>query len=120
MRMTRTWDTTMSMIPKGGDTIWGNLDWSPEDGYNCTLKKQRNNDNYTTGKNENGCLDLSGKGAHFGRIISFGKDVAESPSSTIDRMDFRVNLSTLIYSYILPHKKLTCLLLILVSKSRLG
>ncbi|KAL0424968.1 UNVERIFIED_CONTAM: Phospholipid:diacylglycerol acyltransferase 1 [Sesamum radiatum] len=23
MKMTRTWDSTMSMIPKGGDTIWG-------------------------------------------------------------------------------------------------
>lgn len=89
MRMTRTWDTTMSMIPKGGDTIWGNLDWSPEDGYNCTLKKQRNNDTLTGGKNGNGCLDSSGKGAHFGRIISFGKSVAEAPSSEIERMDFR-------------------------------
>ncbi|KAL5731688.1 phospholipid:diacylglycerol acyltransferase [Ranunculus cassubicifolius] len=33
MRMTRTWDATMTMIPKGGDTIWGGLDWSPEEDY---------------------------------------------------------------------------------------
>ncbi|MBA0846023.1 hypothetical protein Goarm_022589 [Gossypium armourianum] len=30
MRMFRTWDATFSMIPKGGETIWGGLDWSPE------------------------------------------------------------------------------------------
>ncbi|GKB74316.1 L-arabinokinase-like protein [Tanacetum coccineum] len=33
MRMSRTWDSTLSMIPKGGDTVWGGLDWSPEEGY---------------------------------------------------------------------------------------
>ncbi|CAO2823176.1 unnamed protein product [Amaranthus hypochondriacus] len=89
MRMTRTWDTTMSMIPKGGDTIWGNLDWSPENGYKCSLKKQKNNDTDTVGKNPNGCLESSGKGVNYGRIISFGKGVAEAPSSEIERMDFR-------------------------------
>ena len=44
MRMTRTWDSTMSMIPKGGDTIWGGLDWSPEDGFECKAKNQKGND----------------------------------------------------------------------------
>ncbi|EPS62391.1 hypothetical protein M569_12397, partial [Genlisea aurea] len=63
MRMTRTWDSTMSMIPKGGETIWGNLDWSPEQ-----------EDQHA---------------AHYGRIISFGKDVAEADSSIIHRIDFR-------------------------------
>ncbi|KMS96102.1 hypothetical protein BVRB_002140 [Beta vulgaris subsp. vulgaris] len=89
MKMTRTWDTTMSMIPKGGDAIWGNLDWSPEDGYNCSVKKLKSNDTDTAEKHGNGCLDLSGKGAHYGRILSFGKGVAEAPSSKIERMDFR-------------------------------
>ncbi|KAK4365639.1 hypothetical protein RND71_013519 [Anisodus tanguticus] len=27
MKMLRTWDSTVSMIPKGGETIWGGLDW---------------------------------------------------------------------------------------------
>lgn len=91
MRMTRTWDTTMSMIPKGGDTIWGNLDWSPEDGYNCNWKKQKNNDTHATNAGQNGKAgsDLSGKGVHYGRIISFGKDMAETHSSKIERIDFR-------------------------------
>ncbi|KAL2945142.1 Phospholipid:diacylglycerol acyltransferase 1 [Bienertia sinuspersici] len=88
MRMTRTWDTTLSMIPKGGDTIWGNLDWSPEDGYNCT-KKPKGNITNVTGKSGNGSLYPSGKSAHYGRIISFGKGVADAPSSKIERMEFR-------------------------------
>lgn len=100
MRMTRTWDTTLSMIPKGGDTIWGNLDWSPEDGYNCTMKKQKTNNTLTAEKNGNGCLDLSRKGVHYGRLISFGKGIADAPSSKIERIDFRVIFS---FSSILSH-----------------
>ncbi|KAK9705522.1 hypothetical protein RND81_07G063500 [Saponaria officinalis] len=89
MRMTRTWDTTMSMIPKGGETIWGNLDWSPEDGYDCTPKKQKNNSIHSSNKSGMQALDVSGKGVHYGRIISFGKNVAEAHSSRIDSVDFR-------------------------------
>ncbi|GAB4838008.1 Phospholipid:diacylglycerol acyltransferase 1 [Ancistrocladus abbreviatus] len=89
MRMTRTWDTTMSMIPKGGDTIWGDLDWSPEDGYDCSVKKQKNNDTQKDAENEKGGVALLKKHVHYGRIISFGKDVAEMHSSKIERVDFR-------------------------------
>nr|AKI88004.1 PDAT [Camellia oleifera] len=88
MRMTRTWDSTMSMIPKGGDTIWGGLDWSPEEGYECTAKKMKNNDTQTVGQNGKGSL-INTTHVHYGRIISFGKDVAEAQSSEIERMDFR-------------------------------
>ncbi|KAK9275383.1 hypothetical protein L1049_022647 [Liquidambar formosana] len=88
MRMTRTWDSTMSMIPKGGDTIWGGIDWSPEEGYDCSAKKSRNNDTQTTSQNGKGGLGFK-KSVNYGRIISFGKDVAEIHSSKIERMDFR-------------------------------
>ncbi|CAL5398532.1 unnamed protein product [Camellia sinensis] len=88
MRMTRTWDSTMSMIPKGGDTIWGGLDWSPEEGYECTAKKMKNNDTQTVGQNGKGSL-INTTHVHYGRIISFGKDLAEAQSSEIERMDFR-------------------------------
>ncbi|GFS43832.1 phospholipid:diacylglycerol acyltransferase [Actinidia rufa] len=88
MRMTRTWDSTMSMIPKGGDTIWGGLDWSPEEGYECIAKKMKNNDTLTVEQNGNGSLGNT-KHVHYGRIISFGKDVADAKSSEIERMDFR-------------------------------
>lgn len=89
MRMTRTWDSTMSMIPKGGDTIWGGLDWSPEGHFNCVTRKPKNNGNQTVIKNakSNGS---STKGINNGRIISFGKDVAALHSSKIERVDFRV------------------------------
>lgn len=89
MRMTRTWDSTMSMIPKGGDTIWGGLDWSPEEYSNCSAKKLKNNDTHTADENENGSLG-STKRVNYGRIISFGKDLAEIHSDEIDRMDLRV------------------------------
>ncbi|KAK4602528.1 hypothetical protein RGQ29_011539 [Quercus rubra] len=88
MRMTRTWDSTMSMIPKGGDTIWGGLDWSPEGYFNCSAKKLKNNDTNTADHNGKGGLG-STKRVNYGRIISFGKDVAEIHSSKIEMVDFR-------------------------------
>ncbi|KAA8523292.1 hypothetical protein F0562_009715 [Nyssa sinensis] len=87
MRMTRTWDSTMSMVPKGGDTIWGGLDWSPEEDYKCN-KKIKSNDSQTVSQNGKGSAD-DAKCANYGRIISFGKDVAEVHSSKIEMVDFR-------------------------------
>ncbi|KAM7254397.1 hypothetical protein ACFE04_003777 [Oxalis oulophora] len=84
MQMSRTWDSTMSMIPKGGDTIWGGLDWSPEEGYVCR-RKPRTNDTQNGSHNEDG----QSKHDNYGRMISFGKDAADAPSSEIERVDFR-------------------------------
>ncbi|XP_059457479.1 phospholipid:diacylglycerol acyltransferase 1-like [Corylus avellana] len=81
MKMSRTWDSTMSMIPKGGDTIWGDLDWSPEEG--CVPSMRRRRQNVT----EN--LASQSRNVKYGRIISFGKEVAEAESSDIERTDFR-------------------------------
>lgn len=82
----------MSMIPKGGDTIWGGLDWSPEGYYNCSAKKLKNNSTQNAG--QFGERNKSSKaGVNFGRIISFGKHVAEVHSSEIERIDFRVTFS---------------------------
>ncbi|KAH9665133.1 phospholipid:diacylglycerol acyltransferase 1 [Citrus sinensis] len=89
MRMTRTWDSTMSMIPKGGDTIWGGLDWSPEEGYTPSKRKQRNNDTQVANEDDSEVVASQRKHVNFGRIISFGKDIAEAPSSHIDMIDFR-------------------------------
>ncbi|KAI0494513.1 hypothetical protein KFK09_024651 [Dendrobium nobile] len=91
MHMTRTWDSTMSMLPKGGDTIWGGLDWSPEEGYECTSKKLKSNDShvYNDSDSENG--KSQPHHINYGRIISFGKDVAEMSSSKIERIEFRVS-----------------------------
>jgi len=92
MRMTRTWDSTMSMIPKGGDTIWGGLDWSPEEGYVC-MKKQKHNESHVHRDINADKLISHSNNANYGRMISFGKEVATMPSSKIERIDFRVNYS---------------------------
>lgn len=86
MKMTRTWDSTMSMIPKGGDTIWGGLDWSPEEGCG-PRNKQTENDNNDSSTDSS---DSRPKTSNFGRMISFGKEAAEAEASEIDRIDFRV------------------------------
>ncbi|CAL5074056.1 unnamed protein product [Urochloa decumbens] len=89
MRMTRTWDSTMSMIPKGGDTIWGGLDWSPEDGFECKAKKQKDNDTEVSSDINGENVEVEPKPINYGRLVSFGKDVAEAPSSEIERIEFR-------------------------------
>lgn len=77
----------MSMIPKGGDTIWGNLDWAPEDDYSPSKRKQQNNETEDQMTENEASRKHS---VHYGRMISFGKDVAEAPSSDVERIDFRV------------------------------
>lgn len=79
----------MSMIPKGGDTIWGGLDWSPEGFYNCSAKKLKNDGIPTAGQNRKR-NNSSKAGVNYGRIVSFGKHAAEVHSSEIERIDFRV------------------------------
>lgn len=100
MRMTRTWDATMSMIPKGGDTIWGDLDWSPEGDYACDTKKQKNNCTQTSIQNGKEQSSNLSKTIFYGRMISFGKDAAEVPSSELERVEFRViNFLSIIYPF---------------------
>ncbi|XP_055824795.1 phospholipid:diacylglycerol acyltransferase 1-like [Solanum dulcamara] len=88
MRMTRTWDSTMSMIPKGGDTIWGGLDWSPEEGYECNEKKSKSNSTLAA-ESDRTKRSVNATRVKYGRIISFGKHVADLHSSEIERIDFR-------------------------------
>ncbi|KAI5059452.1 hypothetical protein GOP47_0025771 [Adiantum capillus-veneris] len=93
MRVTRTWDSTMSMIPKGGDVIWGGLDWSAEEGYRCSQRKDKNDNNQDSSVEQySDSKDLGPHGkpmAHYGRLVSFGKDVAELASHKIDRRPFQ-------------------------------
>lgn len=90
MRMTRTWDSTMSMIPKGGDTIWGGLDWAPEEGSECSFKKPKQNDSQVAEDVKAEKLDPLLDNSNYGRLVSFGKDVSVAPPSTIERIEFRV------------------------------
>ncbi|CAI6012214.1 unnamed protein product [Closterium sp. NIES-65] len=41
MRVSRTWDATMSMLPKGGEAVWGNATWAPEDSFNCSKARAK-------------------------------------------------------------------------------
>ncbi|GJP62660.1 hypothetical protein CLOP_g19694 [Closterium sp. NIES-67] len=41
MRVSRTWDSTMSMLPKGGEVVWGNATWAPEDSFNCSKARSK-------------------------------------------------------------------------------
>ncbi|KAJ9551195.1 hypothetical protein OSB04_015240 [Centaurea solstitialis] len=114
MQMARTWDSTMSLIPKGGDTICDTLDWAPEAGHDCAAIKIDKNDTQAT--SQNGKVDFDGlKSANYGRIISFGKDVVELHSSKIHRVDlgwgvkavvdykiFSVNLVLDLLEYVAP------------------
>ncbi|GKV13935.1 hypothetical protein SLEP1_g24894 [Rubroshorea leprosula] len=79
----------MSMIPKGGETIWVGLDWSPERGFNCAGKRLKNN--YTHNQNANESF-ANTQNVNYGRIISFGKDVAELHSSKFESVNFRLGL----------------------------
>lgn len=80
----------MSMIPKGGNTVWGGFNWSPEEGYVCHRKKQNSNDSNAFRDAHGKMIEVQSRRVNYGRIISFGKDVAETPSSKIKQIDFRV------------------------------
>ncbi|KAK4492234.1 hypothetical protein RD792_003034 [Penstemon davidsonii] len=80
MRVSRTWDSTISLLPKGGETIWGNLDWSPEEDHVCeSAKKFDAKGNNTDGRRDFQVLEST----NYGRIISFGKKSSELLSSEL-------------------------------------
>ncbi|EPS73844.1 hypothetical protein M569_00907, partial [Genlisea aurea] len=58
MRVTRTWDSVVSLLPKGGEALWGDLHSSPEDHHVCNLRKPSSSDNQRGG-------------GGYGRIVSF-------------------------------------------------
>ncbi|CAA2979724.1 phospholipid:diacylglycerol acyltransferase 2 [Olea europaea subsp. europaea] len=83
MRVSRTWDSIISLIPKEGETIWDNLDWSPKEGHVCDSETKK----YNNGKNENntkgGTSFRVQELTKYGRIISFGKASLDLPSSQL-------------------------------------
>ncbi|KAF9591731.1 hypothetical protein IFM89_006077 [Coptis chinensis] len=89
MRVSRTWDSIISLMPKGGETVWGNLDWSPEEGCICDKTKnkyfQASSRNSTQSSNaSDGKLGFRlEEPIRYGRMISFGKETAELPSSEL-------------------------------------
>ncbi|CAM6050004.1 unnamed protein product [Sphagnum compactum] len=87
MRVTRTWDACMSMIPKGGNTIWGDADWSPEEGHACSKSKLAPDDRQGSAKiKQESPVDIGPHGkpyAHYGRMVAFGKEAAVLSHSAV-------------------------------------
>ncbi|XVF69067.1 hypothetical protein PTKIN_Ptkin11bG0051000 [Pterospermum kingtungense] len=92
MRGTRTWDSIVSLMPKGGETIWGNMDWSPEEGYVCDLSKKthskpsRSDFNYVTNSDVKRGFQEKDQ-IKYGRIISSGKAASVLHSSQLASVD---------------------------------
>ena len=87
MRVSRTWDSIVSLLPKGGETVWGNLDWSPEEGYNCESEEKRqlqalSKENNTRSSTDKSLFQVKHH-KKYGRIISFGKEASEVVSSQL-------------------------------------
>ncbi|KAJ0084711.1 hypothetical protein Patl1_30520 [Pistacia atlantica] len=91
MRVSRTWDSVISLMPKGGETIWGNLDSSPDEGHACQSVKKGQYAPTSNGMNANHTDIKTGfqvkETVKCGRIISFGKAESELPSSQIPNLD---------------------------------
>lgn len=91
MRVSRTWDSVISLIPKGGEAIWGDSDWSPEEGYKCGLEKTQLTLIKASRNNSDDKRGLSLKEhPKYGRIISFGKDASYLPSSKLPVLNAKV------------------------------
>lgn len=108
MRMARTWDSIVSLLPKGGEVIWGNMDRSPEEGHVCDFSEKSNSKTSLTTNTVNnsdvkrGFLvkDL----ANYGRIISFGKPASVLHSSKLPTSDSEVLYLTFISFDMYPGK----------------
>lgn len=73
LRVSRTWESLSSMLPKGGNAIWGDIDWSPEEGFECSPPRKEEE-----GEFKDKDVGKSGKPvAHYGRFLSFGRELAE-------------------------------------------
>ncbi|XP_027348469.1 putative phospholipid:diacylglycerol acyltransferase 2 [Abrus precatorius] len=91
MQMCRTWDSIISLMPKGGKTIWGDLGWCSEDLNSCDQVEDRYEKHLASDNtfNSNGKQnDLHVKEPeNCGRLISFGKadsQLLASPLTTLD------------------------------------
>lgn len=102
MRVSRTWDSLVSLLPKGGEAIWGNLDWAPEDDHVCASGLRK----FQRQIKANGNDSDGRRGFHvqestkYGRIISFSKTTSESQVSadfSLRRIAYQKNVSSLFF-----------------------
>ncbi|GFP95379.1 putative phospholipid:diacylglycerol acyltransferase 2 [Phtheirospermum japonicum] len=85
MHMSRTWDSIISLLPKGGDTIWGGLDWSPEEDHVCESRYKKQVD--VKGNNTDGRRGFQvQESTNYGRVVTFGKKASELHSSEFSNL----------------------------------
>ncbi|KAJ0657245.1 putative transferase [Helianthus annuus] len=91
MRISRTWDSIISLLPKGGEPIWGDLDSAPEDEHRCDFETKsyfqltsRENNN-SRNKVTRPQIEIKER-TKYGRIISFGKTASEQHSSKLHKL----------------------------------
>ncbi|KAI3520575.1 hypothetical protein L1887_10025 [Cichorium endivia] len=92
MRVGRTWDSVVSLLPKGGDTIWGDLDSSPEDGL-CDFESKsyfptNSKENNTRNDDTKPQIEMKQE-TKYGRIVSFGKTALTSYDLLQELMDVK-------------------------------
>ncbi|KAM7257015.1 hypothetical protein ACFE04_012756 [Oxalis oulophora] len=93
MRVSRSWDSIMSLFPKGGETIWGDMDSSPEEGHDCHLVEKKLQPLQNDGNSTDLLRALKIKETvKYGRIISFGKAASLLPSSQLSIPDSKETL----------------------------
>ncbi|KAE9593158.1 putative transferase [Lupinus albus] len=96
MRVCRTWDSIISLMPKGGETIWGNLDWSPKDGNNCDHEKKGPVKHFASDGTQYSSYTQEGlqvkEAMKHGRIISLGNAVSQLPDSLVTPLDLEAIL----------------------------
>lgn len=83
----------MSLVPRGGETIWGNLDWSPEEDYVCDSAKKRqaqSSEGNNVNSSDSRAVFLVKEPTKYGRIVSFGKLASELPSSHLSNLATKV------------------------------
>lgn len=91
MRVFRTWDAVISLLPKGGERVWGDLNRSPEEEnvrhsaetHFLHSSSKENNVNYRDTRRSIKVKEL----AKYGRLVSLGKVASEIPSSQLSLID---------------------------------
>ncbi|KAK4719834.1 hypothetical protein R3W88_018172 [Solanum pinnatisectum] len=91
MRVFRTWDSVISLLPKGGETVWGDLNRSPEEENVCHSAKTQylhSSSKESNGNDTDTRRSIQEKElAKYGRLVSFGKVASEIPSSQLSLID---------------------------------
>lgn len=91
LRVCRTWDSIISLMPKGGETIWGDLDSGPNEWSKCDQVK-RGHVKHIVSNNTYNCGDMQKciyvkEPTKYGGINSFGKAVSQLLASLLSTLD---------------------------------